>query len=38
MSDVYIGLAKKFFWVFLEDVMKNPNKLFGHPDKISARF
>ena len=38
VSDVYIGLAKMFVWVFLEDVMKNPNKLFGHPDKISARF
>ena len=30
----YIGLAKKFVWVFPEDVVKNPNELFGQPNSF----
>ena len=28
-----IGLAKKFVWVFHNILQKNPNELFGQPDR-----
>ena len=33
-GDTYSRVAKKFIWVFLEDVMKNPNELSGQPSII----
>ena len=31
----YIGLAKKFTWVFHKMLWKNPNELFGQPNIIT---
>ena len=33
-----IGLAKKFIWVFLYDVMENPNEIFGQPNIRTPRI
>ena len=34
----YIGLAKKFIWVFLYHLPKNPDRLFGQPNIRSTQL
>ena len=35
---LYIELAKKFFWVFLYNLTKNPDQLFDQPNTKSRAF
>ena len=34
----YIGLVEHFIWVFLYDVMKNPNEVFDQPNNLNLTY